>query len=263
MDHPASTPMEHPIHRLVVAAAALILAFILGTTFLFGHHQTEKPILPTRNGFSLFGTYQSPDRCRECHPEQYTEWAGTVHAQASFDPVFQVYLEAAGRPGECFACHATGYDTATGQFALAGVSCEACHGPYRPGHPDATMVVAASETLCGACHTSTLQEWKTSRHGEMGVRCGDCHEVHSQKTRAVVVTDELCAGCHTSSTQDPIHHHHMAIGLHCVDCHLSRPVSKVESAISGHAITGHAFVADRAVCRRCHETIPEGRGTSR
>jgi predicted CXXCH cytochrome family protein len=259
MDRPAPTVFAQPIHRLVVAIVALILGFVLSLTFLWGQPQSPRPLLPARNGFSLFGNYQSPDRCRECHPEPYAEWAGTVHAQASFDPIFQVYLEASGRPGECFACHATGYDTATGQFALAGVSCEACHGPYRPGHPEATMVIAASETLCGACHTSTLHEWKSSRHGQVGVRCGDCHEVHSQQMRAAVVTNDLCAQCHEAIAGDAVHRRHMDIGLGCVDCHLSRPPDKAESAISGRALTGHAFVATESVCKRCHESIPPAR----
>ncbi len=259
MNHLALTVFASHIHRLVVATVALILGFVLSLTFLCSHPQSAQPILPTRNGFSLFGNYQSPDRCRECHPEQYAAWADTIHAQASFDPIFQVYFEAAGRPGECFACHATGYDTTTGQFALAGVSCEACHGPYRPGHPEATMVVAASETLCGACHTSTLQEWKRSRHGQVGVRCGDCHEVHSQQARAAVATNELCAQCHEDTAHDRIHHRHMGTGLGCVDCHLSRPPNKGENAISGRALTGHSFAAATSVCERCHESVPPTR----
>ena len=75
----------------------------------------------------------------------------TVHTNASFDPIFQVYLQGVEEPGECFACHTMGYNAITGQFMLAGVTCEACHGPYREGHPEESMVIATSEDLCGIC----------------------------------------------------------------------------------------------------------------
>lgn len=240
---------------LVVAFAAILVGLSLSLTLLWPRPEAGATAATANYGVSLFGPYQSPDRCRECHPQEYQDWSGTVHAQASFDPVFRVYLETAERPNECFACHATGYDTNTGQFMLAGVSCEACHGPYRPTHPEATMAVAASETLCGACHTSTVAEWESSRHGQVGVSCGACHEVHSQKTRAAVATNALCARCHKEHTSDTLHSDHLGQGVLCVDCHLSRPVSDVSSAVSGHAITGHAFVAASPTCNRCHESL--------
>ncbi len=244
-----------------VALAALI---VLGTLTLTWASSAQppaslsevngsSPVAVSATGFSLFGAYQSPDRCRECHPEQYEAWSGTTHAQASFDPIFQTYLQTVESPGECFACHTTGYDTATGQFALAGVSCEACHGPYRSNHPQESMTVAESDRLCGHCHTSTLAEWQSSRHGQVGVRCVACHEVHSQKTRAGVVTNALCAKCHAERTQDETHHQHIAAGLSCIDCHLSRP-ENIAGAVSGHATTGHAFTVAASSCVGCHPT---------
>lgn len=241
---------------LVVAFAAAIIMASLSLTLVWPRLEGPVPAAATGgNSFSIFGVYQSPDRCRECHPDEYEAWSGTIHAQASFDPVFRLYLETAKQPNECFACHATGYDTATGQFMLAGVSCEACHGPYRPTHPEATMAIAASAELCGACHPSTLEEWKSSRHGQVGVSCGDCHEVHSQKTRTTVVTNALCAQCHQDHTQDMLHSNHVNAGVACIDCHLSRPETSASSAISGHAATGHAFVVSSPTCNNCHRSL--------
>ncbi len=246
---------------IAVALAALIAVGTLSLTWASSAQPAHRPIQTTPSspvagtaaGFSLFGTYQSPDRCRECHPKEYEEWTGTTHAQASFDPIFQTYLQSVESPGECFACHTTGYNTSTGQFAVAGVSCEACHGPYRPNHPQESMAVAESDRLCGQCHTSTLAEWQSSRHGQVGVPCVACHEVHSQKTRADVVTNALCANCHLERTQDETHHVHIAAGLHCVDCHLSRP-DNTASAVNGHASTGHAFTVSPNICVKCHPT---------
>lgn len=212
-----------------------------------------RPGAVTSEAAMAVGDSPSPDRCRECHQEEYEAWAGTIHAQASFDPIFQEYLQAVEQPGECFACHATGYDTATGQIVLAGVSCEACHGPYRSEHPEESMMIVPSEELCGTCHYSTLNEWRTSRHGQVGIDCVACHEVHTQKTRDAVVTNALCAGCHVAGTQDEIHAVHLAADVHCVDCHLSAAgVDDAGSAVSGHAVTGHSFTVAVSACTDCH-----------
>lgn len=235
----------------------LIVAASLGLT-------AARPSAVTSDAV-LMGAAQSPDRCRECHEEEYEAWAGTIHAQASFDPIFQEYLQVVEQPGECFACHATGYNSATGQIVLAGVSCEACHGAYRVEHPETRMMIVASEELCGTCHYSTLAEWQTSRHGQVGIDCVACHEVHTQKTREAVVTNALCAGCHVQGTQDETHAVHLAADVHCVDCHLSAPgADDAGSAVSGHAVTGHSFTVVVSTCTDCHtegfSALPRGKG---
>jgi predicted CXXCH cytochrome family protein len=201
----------------------------------------------------MFETYQSPQRCRECHEAEFLAWSSTTHAQASFDPIFQTYLQKEQRPGECFSCHATGYDTNSGQFVLAGVTCEACHGPYRSEHPQESMAIASSEDLCGTCHTGTILEWQMSRHGQMDVTCIDCHEVHTQKTRAADTTNSLCAGCHQNVANDLTHLTHSQLNLYCVDCHLSRPDDEdLDNAVNGRALTGHSFTVAVSTCNDCH-----------
>ncbi len=245
-----------PYHRQIVFGVAIALVLIpLSLTVLLA--PLFSGLTTVDAGVVTFaGGYQSPDRCRACHEEEFQEWSGTTHAQASFDPIFQTYLQGVEQPGECFGCHATGYDTNTGQYVLAGVSCEACHGPYRPDHPDENMMVVDSEILCGHCHTSTLLEWESSRHGEVGINCIACHEVHNQHTRQEVNTNALCAGCHRAGTQDESHHQHLSVGVLCVDCHLSRPPLKAESAVNGHAPTGHDFTVAVNQCGECHEPAP-------
>jgi predicted CXXCH cytochrome family protein len=239
---------------LVLAVSFAILFISISLTLLWpvGSLASEDE-MPT-SSFSLFGSYQSPQRCRECHETEFQDWSHTTHAQASFDPIFQVYLQQAEQPGECFACHTTGYNAKSGQFMLAGVTCEACHGPYQTGHPQESMRIATSEDLCGTCHTSTLAEWTSSRHGRVGVTCVDCHEVHTQKTRAAATTNALCAGCHQDQMQDPTHVSHLQAGVHCIDCHLARPADKVNDAVNGHAVTGHSFDVFVSTCDDCHPT---------
>ncbi len=246
--------MRQQSHWLALVVSFLILVTSISLTLLWpsGSRALEQETLS--GAFSVFGSYQSPQLCRECHETEFRDWSNTTHAQASFDPIFQVYLQQADEPGECFTCHTTGYNAVTGQFMLAGVTCEACHGPYRAEHPKESMVIAASEDLCGTCHPSTLVEWQSSRHGNVGVTCINCHEVHTQKTRAAASTNALCAGCHQDRTQDTTHAVHAAADILCIDCHLSRPADKIGGAVNGHAVTGHSFAVFFSTCNDCHTT---------
>lgn len=197
----------------------------------------------------LGGNYQSPQRCRECHGEEFESWSDTSHANALFDPIFRTYLEQADRPGECMACHTTGYDNNTGEFVLAGVTCEACHGPYREGHPEQSMSVVTSPDFCGDCHVGTLAEWQTSRHGAAGVLCVDCHEVHLQEARVASTTNALCASCHEETVNDTRHLVHSDAEIPCIECHLDRPD---QVPVNGHLETGHSFSATNVDCDECH-----------
>ncbi|MEW5958088.1 MAG: multiheme c-type cytochrome [Chloroflexota bacterium] len=237
---------------LVFTASFFIMAGAVSLTLLVPVKSTALQENLDRT-FSLWGTYQSPERCRECHAPEFAAWSNTTHAQASFDPIFQVYLQQVEQPGECFACHTTGYNTNTGQFVLAGVTCEACHGPYRPQHPEESMLIATSADMCGSCHPSTLGEWQSSRHGQVSVTCIDCHEVHTQKTHAAVATNALCTGCHQPQTQDETHTTHIEADIHCVDCHLARPTDDGRGAVNGHAMTGHSFTVFVKTCKDCHD----------
>lgn len=239
---------------LLLALAFVILTATISLTILWppesraSDHSVQPPLT------SIFGSYSTPQHCAECHKDEFQAWANTSHAHARFDPVFQASLERAAEPGECFSCHTTGYNSATGQFVSSGVTCEACHGPYRSEHPEESMDVAASEDLCGTCHTSTLSEWTMSRHGKAGVACADCHEVHTQKTHSAENTDGLCAGCHQDQIQDVTHmmHGHIETGIRCIACHLARPGTDVPGDVKGQFATGHSFTVLVSTCDDCH-----------
>ena len=243
--------IRHHSPWLIFIASFFIVTGTISLTLLVPTNSVALDQKPSRT-FSVWGNYQSPERCRECHQPEFEAWTNTTHAQASFDPIFQVYLQQVEQPGECFACHTTGYNTNTGQFVLAGVTCEACHGPYRAEHPEESMVIATSADLCGNCHASTLAEWQSSRHGQVQVTCIDCHEVHTQKTHAAVATNALCTGCHQQQTRDDTHTTHIQANIHCVDCHLARPANDGSGAVNGHAVTGHSFTVFVKTCTDCH-----------
>jgi hypothetical protein len=247
-----SDTLRHQSHWLALAVSFVILISTISLTLIWPSGSLALEDSTPGNTFSVLGAYQSPQRCRECHEAEFQAWSNTTHANASFDPIFQVYLQQVEEPGECFACHTTGYNAITGQFMLAGVTCEACHGPYREGHPEESMVIARSEDLCSACHPSTLLEWSSSRHGKVGVTCVDCHEVHTQKTRAAATTNSLCASCHHDQVRDATHTIHNQADIRCIDCHLARPSDGADSAVSGHAVTGHSFAVFVSTCNDCH-----------
>ena len=244
--------MREQSHWIVLAISTVILVVTVGFTIL------GSPALlagvAARPLAAEPSVQSGPQDCRQCHPDEYDNWVHSDHADASFDPIFQVYLQDAGQPGECFACHSTGYDTASGSFVLSGVSCEACHGPYRPQHPEESMVIARSAEMCGTCHQSTLAEWEISEHGQSGVSCIDCHEVHSQQTYATASTNALCADCHHAEMDNFVHRKHAAEDVACIDCHLSRPDSPQADMMAGAAVTAHSFTAAAVGCSDCHTT---------
>ena len=98
--------------------------------------------------------YVGAEKCKMCHKVQYPSWQATKHAKAteaakaSTDPAFEA---------SCLKCHAT-----NGDEALAGVQCEACHGPgsdYKKMNvmKDREQSLAAgliipTQEVCDGCH---------------------------------------------------------------------------------------------------------------
>lgn len=124
--------------------------------------------------------YAGSQSCKQCHSGIEKMWGDTKHARAmdslrkkskEFDPA-------------CVSCHTTGngfQKVAGGSLKmekkrlLAGVECEACHGPGKehtrmPG--DSKMATITKET-CKQCHTSEKDpdfdmadsKWQTQRDG--------------------------------------------------------------------------------------------------
>lgn len=98
--------------------------------------------------------YVGADKCKMCHKVQYASWLETTHAKstehakASTDPAYEE---------SCLKCHATNADE-----TLAGVQCEACHGPgadYRKMSimKDKELAIEAgllipTQATCDGCH---------------------------------------------------------------------------------------------------------------
>lgn len=172
-----------------------------------------------------------PSNCEGCHPEQTREWASSMHAYASEDPVF-VAMNARGQretDGQlgtfCVRCHAPQPD-------VRGVGCVACHqvktieavhnggltwdrgGPMRGGlrDPEAT-----------AAHDSSYSELVDGSKPSSSQMCGACHDVVLPNGLAIETTfaewnasvfaDNLsCSGCHMF-TAGPRRHDHSFPGI--------------------------------------------------
>jgi hypothetical protein len=144
---------------------------------------------------------------------------------------------------QCFACHFTA-STTNNRFdpdaAIAGVTCEACHGP---GAQHATLMTleardakglaidtsrlrpADSVDFCGACHRTSadvilsglskmgvinvrLQPYRLEKSkcwggGDARVTCVACHDPHVQVVRNAGFYDTKCLQCHTRSGDHP------------------------------------------------------------
>jgi len=98
--------------------------------------------------------YVGADKCKMCHKVQYASWLETSHAKAldaakaSTDPAFEA---------KCLGCHATNSDE-----SLAGVQCEACHGPGADFKKMSVMkdrdaaiangLIIPTQETCNTCH---------------------------------------------------------------------------------------------------------------
>jgi formate-dependent nitrite reductase cytochrome c552 subunit len=195
--------------------------------------------------------YAGSQSCAQCHENIHTEWIGTRHAQAFSAPIFQRDWTQLGSQASCLECHTTGFDTQTGKYAEEGVTCEACHGPFQPDHPQSPMPITPNADLCGTCHKTTTDEWRASVHGQQGIQCQSCHDPHSQTPKADSVT-ELCTTCHQEPGDSFTHSTHANAGLECSNCHMyTNP--RVDDPIMGLVPTGHTFTVGSDACIACHQ----------
>jgi hypothetical protein len=122
--------------------------------------------------------YTGVKRCASCHFEQYTSWKKTTHSKA-FDILTAKYQ----KDPKCLKCHTTGYGEPTGfvdkakSAALAGITCESCHGPGSE-HEKISQKYANVKTLTPA------QEEEVNGSIWLMVPkniCVECHAVQGHK----------------------------------------------------------------------------------
>lgn len=189
--------------------------------------------------------------CSSCHADVYDHWKTTLHAQAYSSPIFQKDWKDNNSRAACLECHTSGFNPVTGLYVEQGVTCVACHGTYQPGHPETPMPVKPDADLCSTCHKTTTDEWRASRHGQMGIDCQACHDPHAQTPKAESVT-VLCSNCHRDPGNSFTHSSHANAGLECSNCHMYT-APRTMSPIGGLVATGHTFSVGSDACIGCHQ----------
>ncbi|HEX4948928.1 MAG TPA: multiheme c-type cytochrome [Blastocatellia bacterium] len=159
---------------------------------------------------------------------------------------------------QCFSCHTTG--TVKGgkidyQNLVAGIGCEACHGPggehvelgkkgeanahkiFNPGKLSADDL---SQEFCAACHRSVEDVTALPRLGGMNnvrfqpyrifnskcysddrrISCIACHNVHQPMKQEAAAYDANCAACHADKAA-PIRKCKVE-SKNCTSCHMPK-----------------------------------------
>jgi hypothetical protein len=181
---------------------------------------------------------RDPQSCEGCHPQHFREWSGSMHAYASFDPVFRAMNargqeETDGELGDfCVQCHAPlavrygltedGTDLDDVPDWAQGVTCFFCHSVESIGDEhnnditlasDGVMRGGLSDPVPSPKHRSAYSELVDTDNQASSAMCGSCHDlvtpagVHLEKTfeewKTTIFADE-----------DPRRH------LSCGECHM-------------------------------------------
>jgi len=130
--------------NILCAAAIIIIVFSLSQVQLVRSQESAN--------------YVGNEKCAPCHSDNHKSWQDTRHAKAIDS------LKKTGQEGlaACVKCHVTGYEKDGGFLdyeitpEMAGVQCEACHGPagkHITNPMGEKPVRTPGEALCRECHT--------------------------------------------------------------------------------------------------------------
>jgi hypothetical protein len=183
---------------------ALPLACALVTVALFGACKSDEPKRAPLTREQLL----DPKECKTCHPTYYREWASSMHAYASKDPVFRAMnkrgQEEAKLGDFCVKCHAPmavregatkdGLNLDDVPEHLQGVTCYFCHNAVKVGkdHFNANIELANDTTMRAALGSSAaypdppVKPWAhdvaySANHDrndpKSSLLCGTCHDI--------------------------------------------------------------------------------------
>ncbi|MEP0545440.1 MAG: cytochrome c family protein [Rhodothermales bacterium] len=134
--------MRHPLilHSWWIAPLALLFGLALTMPFAPGPPPDDSPYLRIDPEKIVLNPRNDRQPCGECHLLEYEVWQGTPHA-TTFDELHRTEqaraildrmgLRLAKRESLCLRCHYTTKIVDEQPRAIAGVSCESCHGAAR------------------------------------------------------------------------------------------------------------------------------------
>ena len=181
---------------------------------------------------------QDPATCKTCHPKHYQQWASSMHAYSSNDPVFLALNKRGQRETSnalgtfCVKCHApmavelgltdgTSFDPTTLPPAAVGITCYFCHNVKDVTDTHNNPLVLANDTTMrgGAQKPATNSAHKGIYDAAMdsdsnnSAMCGACHDVVTPK--GVALERSFAEWQSTFFSQDDPKHH-----LSCGGCHM-------------------------------------------
>ncbi len=192
-----------------------------------------------------------PETCRDCHPNHYRDWSGSMHAYASDDPLF-IALNRRGEKAEvgtfCVKCHAPmalhegRTDGSSASIAalpkeLRGVTCYFCHNVNAVigthNNPllladDAVMRGEYADAVPNEAHGSVYSTYVDRDRTESSAACGSCHDIVNRNDAHIERT--------YSEWQETVFSQ-PTIGTTCSQCHMPQSTN-LEPIAEGSRVSG-------------------------
>src|SRR5439155_316196 len=188
-----------------------------------------------------------PQSCAGCHAEQFNDWAGSMHAYSSQDPVMRAMnargqRETNGQLGKfCVNCHAPvavregatteGLNLDQLPPHLKGITCYFCHSVESvTGMHDNPLQLAADGVLRGSFsdpvasgrpHGAAYSPLLDRNRAESGTMCGACHDIVNGHGAAI---ERTFSEWKSSAFVQP------TIGSTCGACHM--PQSTMDKQVA-------------------------------
>ncbi len=233
---------------LLCAAVQLLMPAASAGQDIFRVDRDFYPYYPSLIKWEKTGAgFTPPEDCAGCHPQQYEEWTGSVHALAFQDPVYQGELNLAVKAvgheisRQCEGCHSpAGVVTGEikgpglkglGPVARAGVSCDICHSisgvthcqtPTRDPENGSLILSPGRDAADGP---KLVKRGPNAPSADCGMGFHEC--VESPLHRSA----DLCASCHQvyhyekhfpieSTYEEWKGSSYAQRGIGCQDCHM-------------------------------------------
>lgn len=162
--------------------------------------------------------FTSSMECKECHEEIWNEWASSLHAIATTDPIYRTFRNTGYGQGdmmaECDLCHIPTpvFEGELGKFPhtrthesdpVPGVTCLSCH---QMGDRVVGVQGLTGAGKCNPINDARLRE---------SIMCGSCHknqqlnlvrfhEWEEWQERSVHNADKHCVDCHMLPVERPL-----------------------------------------------------------
>ena len=205
-------------------------AFVLGSIAAAATPATKSavPVAQPADPNKVLGS----DTCIKCHAPEHAVWSKTPHSK-TFDELhrrpeakeiaLKLGIESIKHSGRCVDCHYTQQSVTTvastmgaGFHAIAGISCESCHGPARDwldthhnyGGPDVTRLTESPEHRKQRIETAIALGMRNPNNVYLVAQ--SCYRCHTTADEELVNVGGHTAGSLTfdfvSWSQGTIHH---------------------------------------------------------